>query len=144
MLGVSRADFSASQRRPPAPRVQADERLGLEIAAIHAKSRQRYGSPRIHAGLGARGRGSSRKRVARRMRDRGLAARRWRFRVTTESRHPFSVAPNVLAWQFARPAQDVACVTDITDIPTGTWQRSGFCGNRESASSQESASPSSR
>jgi transposase InsO family protein len=49
-LQVSRAGFYAWQGRPPAPRVQADDRLGLEIAAIHAESRQRYGSPRIHAG----------------------------------------------------------------------------------------------
>lgn len=48
-LQVSRADFYAWEGRPLAPRARADERLGLEIAAIHAESRQRYGSPRIHA-----------------------------------------------------------------------------------------------
>ena len=51
-LQVSRAGFYASQARPPAPRTQADERLGVEIAAIHDESRHRYGSPRIHAELG--------------------------------------------------------------------------------------------
>lgn len=34
-------------------RPRADERLGLEIAAIHAETRQRYGSARIHAELGS-------------------------------------------------------------------------------------------
>ena len=38
---------------------------------------------------------------------------------TTESRHPFPIAPNVLARQFARAAPDQAWVTDITYIPTG-------------------------
>src|SRR5207247_5524801 len=96
------------------------ERLGLEIAVIHAESRQRYGSPRIHAELVDRGCRTSRKRVARLMRVRGLAARRRRrFRVTTHSRHPFPVAPNVLARQFERAAPDQAWVTDITYIPTG-------------------------
>jgi putative transposase len=119
ILGVSRAGFYASQSRPVAPRIDADERLGLEIAAIHAESRQRYGSPRVHAELEARGCRTSRKRVARLMRARGLAARRRRqFRVTTESRHPFPIAPNVLARQFERPAPDQAWVTDITYIPT--------------------------
>jgi transposase InsO family protein len=119
-LNVSRAGFYASQRRPPAPRVAADARLGLEIAAIHAESRQRYGSPRVHAELGARGCRTSRKRVARLMRARHLAARRRRqFRVTTDSRHPFPIAPNLLARQFERPAPDQAWVTDITYIPTG-------------------------
>jgi putative transposase len=119
-LGVSPAGFYAWQTRPPAPRAQADERLGLEIAAIHAGSRQRYGSPRIHADLAARGCRLSRKRVARLMRARGLAARRRRqFRATTDSRHPFPIATNVLARQFQRPAPDQAWVTDITYIPTG-------------------------
>jgi transposase InsO family protein len=119
-LGVSRAGFYAWQGRPPAARNGADERLGLDVAAIHAESRQRYGSPRIHAELGARGCRTSRKRVARLMRERGLAARRRRrFRVTTDSQHAFPVAPNVLAREFAQPAPDVAWVTDITYIPTG-------------------------
>ena len=119
-LQVSRAGFYAWHTRPPAPRAQADARLGLEIAAIHAENRQRYGSPRIHAELADRGCRTSRKRVARLMRVRGLAARRRRrFRVTTQSRHPFPIAPNVLARQFARAAPDQAWVTDITYIPTG-------------------------
>jgi putative transposase len=119
-LDVSRAGFYAWQGRPLAPRAQADERLGLEITTIHAESRQRYGSPRIHAELRERGHHTSRKRVARLMRHHGLAARRRRrYRVTTDSRHPFPVAPNVLARQFAQAAPDRAWVTDITYIPTG-------------------------
>ena len=89
-LHVSRAGFYAWQVRPPARRGQVDERLSVEIAAIHAESRQRYGSPRIHAELLERGCRTGRKRVARLMRVRGLAARRRRrFRTTTHSRHPF-------------------------------------------------------
>jgi len=119
-LGVSRAGFYAWQQRAPARRTRADARLGLEIAAIHAESRQRYGSPRIHAELAARGCRTSQKRVARLMRARGLAARRRRrFRVTTQSRHRFPAAPNVLARQFDRAAPDRAWVTDITYIATG-------------------------
>jgi putative transposase len=120
LLQVSRAGFYAWQRRPPAARARADERLALEITTIHAESRQRYGCPRIHAELAARGCRTSRKRVARLMRAHGVAARRRRrFRVTTQSRHPFPIAPNVLARQFERAAPDQAWVTDITYISTG-------------------------
>jgi putative transposase len=49
-LGVSRAGFYAWQARAPSSHAQTDARLGLEIAAIHGESRQRYGSPRVHAG----------------------------------------------------------------------------------------------
>jgi transposase InsO family protein len=59
----------------PAGAAGASGRLRLEIAAIHAESRQRFGSPRIHAELADRGCRTSRKRVARLMRVRGLAAR---------------------------------------------------------------------
>jgi putative transposase len=120
VLQVSRAGFYAWHHRAPALHTQADERLGLEIAAIHAESRRRYGSPRVHAELRARGHRTSRKRVARLMRQRGLAGRRRRrFRATTDSRHTLPVAPNVLDRQFVQPAPDVAWGTDITYILTG-------------------------
>ena len=119
-LQVSRGGFYAWQGRAPAPRTVADHGLAVEIAAIHAESRRCYGSPRIHAELRARGRHTSRKRVARLMRGRGLAARRRRrFRVTTNSRHPFPIAPNLLARHFERATPDQAWVTDITYLPTG-------------------------
>jgi len=119
-LRVSRAGFYAWQVRPPAVRERTDTRLGLEIAAIHAESRQRYGSPRIQAELAHRGCHTSRKRVARLMRGRGLAARRRRrFRVTTHSQHSWPVAANVLGRQFTRPQPNRAWATDITYIRTG-------------------------
>jgi putative transposase len=118
-LQVSRAGFYAWQGRPPTVRDRTDTRLGLEIAAIHAESRQRYGSPRIHAELAHRGCHTSRKRVARLMRVCGLAARRRRRgRVTTHSQHPLPVAPNVLGRQFAHSQPNQAWATDITYIPT--------------------------
>jgi len=120
ILAVSRAGFYAAQARPAAAHTRRDQQLAVVIAAIHAETRQRYGSPRGHTELRARGQRVSRKRVARLMRQRDLAARRRRrYRVTTDSRHPFPVAANVLARQFTAPAPDAVWVTDITYIPTG-------------------------
>src|SRR5437762_5827374 len=66
------------------------------------------------------GRGTSGALTTEEREELGLAARRRRrFRVTTQSRHPFPIAPNVLARQFQRPGPDQAWVTDITYIPTG-------------------------
>ena len=102
VLGVSRAGFYGAQRRPRSPRGIEEARLEVQIAAIHRASRRRYGSPRVHAELRARGQCTSRKRVARLMRRAGLVARRRRaFRITTLSRHTDPVAPNRLARQFA-------------------------------------------
>ena len=120
VLDVSRAGFYAWQARAPSGHAQADARLGVEIAAIYAESRQRYGSPRVHAELRDRGHRTSRKRVARLMRHHQLTSRRRRrFRATTDSRHPFPVAPNVLDRQFRQGAPDRAWVADITYVPTG-------------------------
>ena len=122
-LGVSRAGFYAAQGRAPSPRARADLKLGVEIAAIHAESRQRYGSPRVHAELQARGHCPSRKRVARLMRHQGLAARRRRrCRVTTASTHARPVAANVVARQFTTAAPNATWVTDITYI----WTAEGW------------------
>src|SRR6266705_3227066 len=113
---VRQAEIDAGRGAPGALTTEEREELGR----LRRENRQRYGSPRIHAELADRGCRTSRKRVARLMRVRGLAARRRRrFRVTTQSRHPFPIAPNVLARQFARAAPDQAWVTDITYIPTG-------------------------
>ena len=122
-LAVSRAGFYAWHTRPPAPRTQQDQRLGVEIQAIHAESRQRYGSPRVHAELRERGHRVGCKRVARLMRAHGLCARRRRrFRITTDSDHALAVAPNVLARHFTVPAPDTAWVTDITYL----WTQEGW------------------
>ena len=122
-LVVSRAGFYAWHTRPPAARTQANQQLGVEIEAIHAESRQCYGSPRVHAELRDRGHRLGRKRVARLMRQHGLCGRRRRrFRVTTDSNHPLPVARNVLARQFTVAAPDTAWVTDITYL----WTREGW------------------
>ena len=137
-LEVSRAGFYTAQDRAPSARARADTKLGVEIAAIHAESRQRYGSPRVQAELQARGpHHPSRKRVARLMRQQGLVARRRRrFRVTTDSNPSRPVAPNVVAWQFTTTAPNTTWVTDITYICTGeagcTWRSYSSCSHGSS------------
>ncbi|MCS6825254.1 MAG: IS3 family transposase, partial [Caldilinea sp.] len=60
--------YDAWRKRPPSRRQQEDERLSKLIQCVHAESRQRYGSPRIHAELQAQGIRCGRKRVVRLMR----------------------------------------------------------------------------
>ncbi len=118
-LAVSRSGYYAWRKRPTSARARQDAQLGVEIAASHAESRRTYGSPRVLRDLRAKGLWVSRKRVARLMRERGLAGRRQRrFRATTDSRHPFPVAPNVLMRAFQVEAPNIAWVTDITYVAT--------------------------
>jgi len=65
LLSVSPSGFYASQRPPKSPHAMRDEALSERVAAAHAASNRRYGSPRVHAELKAAGLRVGRKRVAR-------------------------------------------------------------------------------
>jgi transposase InsO family protein len=79
-----------------------------------------YGVPRVHRALHARLEPVSRKRVARRMRERGLrgCAPMRRHVVTTDSRHEQPIAPNRLAQQPRPTRPNQVWVADITYIET--------------------------
>ena len=121
VLGVSASGFYAWLIRSAAPseRARADQQLGVEIAAVHARSRRTYGSPRVLASLRAQGRRVGKKRVERLMRQRGLRGERKRpFRTTTDSRHGDPIAPNLLARDFTAEAPNRVWVTDVTAVRT--------------------------
>jgi len=83
------------------------------------ESRHRYGSPRIHAELRAKGRIVGRHRIARVMRAQRLKAReRRRFVTTTDSGHQLPVAPNLLRRNFEASAPNQVWAGDVTFIST--------------------------
>lgn len=122
VLDVSTAGYYAWRSRADSQRAVEDRALLDDIRQAHAASGGRYGSPRVHAALRAGGRRVGRGRVERLMRRhgiRGLVAQRRRVQ-TTDSRHPFPVAPNLLDRQFSatsRPNQ--VWLADLTYIATG-------------------------
>ena len=77
------------------------------IRVVNEASRGRYGSPRVHAELRAHGRRVGRKR---------------RFRRTTDSAHPFPVAPNLLGRDFTAAAPNRVWLADLTYI----WTAEGW------------------
>jgi putative transposase len=74
-LSVSASGYYAWRSRPQSPRAIANRALLVDIPRVHAQHRERYGAPRIHAKLRAKGQTVSRKRVARVMRQHGIRAR---------------------------------------------------------------------
>ena len=120
VVGVAASGFCAWLRRGPSQREQQDRSLADRIAAVFAASRRTYGSPRVHAELRAEGIRVSRKRVARLMREGGLAATiRRRFPRTTNSDHGRPVAPNLLEQKFTAEQPDTVWLADISYIATG-------------------------
>jgi len=118
-LEVSPAGYYAWLRRPPSFQAQRREALLVLIQGIHAEAKQRYGSPRVHATLAARGETCSVNTVAKLMRQNDIRAKSARkFRCTTDSNHPLPVAANVLDRQFDPLGPNESWVADITYIPT--------------------------
>ena len=123
VLGVSRAGYYAWCARTPSARAKRRTRLTVQIRAVHKKSKQRYGSPRVFKALRTMGIRVSRKLVARIMREAELRARRRRrFVVTTNSEHDYPIAPNLLDRRFDVGTRatdlDRVWVSDLTFVPT--------------------------
>jgi transposase InsO family protein len=120
VLHVARSAYYAWTRRGLSARARADAELTAQIAAAHARSRGTYGTPRVHAALRAAGVRTSRRRVARLMRARGLAGCRRHRRARTTVADPARLpAPNLVARDFAASAPDRLWLGDITFVPTG-------------------------
>jgi putative transposase len=119
VLGVSRSGFYAWRSRDASAAEERREELTEEVKEIHAQVKARYGSPRIHAELVARGHGCCVNTVAQVMREAGIAAKTKRkFRQTTDSNHPYPVAENVLDRDFDPVQPNTSWVADVTYVPT--------------------------
>ncbi len=108
VLGVSTSGFfehrSRATSHPPAKlssgRV-SNEALLAHIRAIHARTNQEYGWPRVWKELLARGIRVGKDRVQRMTKAHGIKARgKRKFVVTTDSRHDLPMAENLLARNF--------------------------------------------
>lgn len=120
VLGVSPAGYYAWRSRPESPRATANRELVDDIKRVHRDTNGRYGSPRVHAELRAQGRGASRGRIERLMRRHGIRAimaRPRRVR-TTDSRHDFPIARNLLERNFTADAPNRIWLADITYVET--------------------------
>ncbi len=121
MLQVSCSGYYAWRRRGPSRRAKEDARLGALVVAAHRAGRGTYGSPRVLDELRETGERTSRKRVARLMKERGLVGepkKRW-YHPSSASSDDVS-APNTLARGFKVSAPNLVWASDITYIRT--WE----------------------
>jgi transposase InsO family protein len=118
-LGVSPQGFYAWRSRPTSTQQQHRDALLVEIRAVHAEVKQRYGSPRIAKELQAKGVDCCVNTVAKLMHDNDIRSKTARkFRNTTDSNHSLPVADNVLDRQFDASGPNEKWVADITYIAT--------------------------
>jgi len=119
-LDVSASGYYAWCERDISLRQQADARLGDEIEQVFVASRRTYGSHRVWLALGEQDIRTSRKRVERLMRQRGLRSIRARKRCIglTKAGQNAYFAPNLLNQDFEATCKNEKWVTDTTYIPT--------------------------
>jgi putative transposase len=124
VLGVSRSGYyDWKGRRSPSRRSRQEAALTEKIREIHRRSRDTYGSPRVHAELRAVGTRCSRKRVERLMRQAGLrGCLRGTRKGTTRRAEGWAPAEDLVKRNFAATEADRVWVADITYVPT----REGF------------------
>lgn len=120
LLDVSSSGFHAWVKRPRSQRAVADAELTALIRAAHEASHGTYGGPRIHAELAAQGIDVGRNRIARLMRNAGLAGVSRRRFVTTTTRDGTRPAPDLVDRKFSAERPDMLWVADITYVPTWT------------------------
>lgn len=123
-LGVSKSGYYASKHRERGvkaqQRAQQRERLGQAIQQQSQRHKQRYGRPRMTDQLRKLGFAVNHKRVGKEMKRLDLQCKlRRKYKIcTTDSKHGYGIAPNLLERRFKQDAPNKAWVADITYIHT--------------------------
>ncbi len=120
VLEVSTSGYYDWVERQPSVTEKRRDELAGGIRTIHAEVKKRYGSPRMHAELVARGHSCSVNTVAKIMKGLGIQAiSHKKFRVcTTDSNHDFPIAANVVDRDFTATKPNEIWLSDTTYIPT--------------------------
>jgi putative transposase len=120
LLGASESGYWAWLKRAPSDRELGDAWLTDRIRQVHAASKGRYGSPRVHAMLRREGIRVGEKRVARLMRSAGLQGAHRRRRkgctVPVEGVEPFG---DLVGRDFRPDAPNRVWCADIKQIRAG-------------------------
>ena len=118
VLDVSRSGFYEAQRRSAKPVVC---KASVHLKAAFTASHQSYGSRRLVIAMANEGFHIGRYKVRSLMRKAALKpVWKRKFVHTTDSKHDLPIAANVLNRQFNPTAPNLACVSDITYICTGS------------------------
>jgi putative transposase len=123
-LEVSRSGYYDYIKTQTIDTVTDELELLTRIKAIHAETRQCYGSRHMAKALQDEGYQVGRHKVRRLMKEAGVSVRRRTTRKpqTTDSRHGYGVAPNVLGREFDVAQPNAAWAGDITYL----WTQEGW------------------
>ena len=116
---VTESSYYRWLQEGPSNRWQENEKLLVDIMDVFEESDSTNASPRVTKELKARGWGVGQNRIANMMRAADLRARKpKRFKITTDSKHNYPVAPNLLDQEFYTTKPGEIWVSDITYVRT--------------------------
>lgn len=119
VLEVSKSGYYKYQDKAPNQRDRDNEMILNRIKDIYKDNKGRYGSPRIKEQLDKDKIACGKHRVARLMSKNNIKAKtRRKFKVTTDSKHKYPVAANLLKREFNAAEINQKWVSDITYIYT--------------------------
>lgn len=118
VLGVSCSGYYAWRNRGTSDREKDRIEFDAIVNRAFHREKRRSGRNRLTAVLRRQGIPCGRKRVARSLARQKLRIRRVRkYVTTTDSRHKYAVAPNLLNREFTTEKPNLVWVTDITYLP---------------------------
>jgi len=119
VFNVSRSGFYDWLKRPESNRKRRNRELLQDIQRVYKISRGTYGSPKITEALKKQGIICGKNRVASLMQKNGIVAKTKRkFKATTNSKHNYPVAQNLVNQNFTVSQPNQIWVADITYIRT--------------------------
>jgi putative transposase len=122
-MEVNRSGYYKYLQRKPNQKDMLEKRLLVEVKALTKESQNSYGSRMMAKNLQAKGYWVGRYAARTLMRKAGIECKqRRRYRITTQSKHDFVVAKNVLNREFSVSAPNRVWLADITYL----WTLEGF------------------
>jgi putative transposase len=123
VMQVSRSGYYHWKKRGTSAREKERSQLIPRVRSIHQDSKATYGSRRMAQELNALGFHCGKHKAGTLMKLAGVAAKqRKKFKATTDSKHTFPVAPNLLNRRFSVTTPNCVWVGDITYI----WTSEGW------------------
>lgn len=119
VLGVSRSAYYQRSKRPETQKDETDSRLREKITELFIENREEYGRIRMQKAMLKEGVKMSQGKVRRLMKEARLVPKKARkYKATTNSRHNYPVAENLLNREFTAERPNQKWCGDSTYIPT--------------------------
>lgn len=123
LLEVSTSAYYDWLKRSPTPREKENAMLTELIKELFESQRKRCGTRTLKKALARQGFQVSRRRIGRLMKQAGLECKtKKKFKATTDSKHAYPVAPNLLNREFQVDQPNQVWVGDITYV----WTEEGW------------------